>query len=188
MAKKKEAQKPEVITSYKGFSRDWKCREFQYEIGKSYEHDGDVAACKSGFHACEYPLDVFLYYAPADSVFAVVEQSGNLARHDEDSKVASSKIRIAAQISLPGLIKAAIEYTFSKATPENSDKATGYSGAASATGRYGRVMGKFGCAIFAVERDDSWNIISAACGIVGKDGLKPEVWYWCRDGKLVEVE
>ena len=104
-----EDKAPEVvITTYKGFGMDWKCRDFQYELGKFYEHKGSAVACESGFHACEYPLDVFRYYAPATSRFAVVEQSGELSRHSDDSKVASSKIKVSAELNLAGLIKAAI--------------------------------------------------------------------------------
>ena len=144
MAKKKE-QKEEVIVAYKGFDRDLRCRDFQYEIGGAYEHEGEVSACHSGFHACEYPLDVFGYYTPSESRFALVEQSGATSKDGSDSKIASQKISIKAELSLPGLIKAAIEYTFSRSTPEGETatgtrgaaSATGYQGAASATGDQG---------------------------------------------------
>jgi hypothetical protein len=66
--------------------------------------------------------------------------------------------------------------------------ATGYAGAASATGREGRVAGKAGCAVFAVERDSDWAVTSVACGIIGRDGLQEDTWYGCRDGKLVELD
>ena len=88
----------EVIVSYKGFTADWKCRDFQYEVGKSYEHAGEVKACEGGFHACENPLDVLKYYPMVGSKFALVEQSGVIARHDDDSKVASSRIKIKAEM------------------------------------------------------------------------------------------
>lgn len=81
----------ETVVAYKGYNRDLTCRGFQYEIGKTYEHDGEVKACKSGFHACEHPLDVFRYYAPATSRFTEVTMAGKLSRHDDDSKIASAK-------------------------------------------------------------------------------------------------
>jgi hypothetical protein len=132
---KLEAQ-PAVITSYKGFDSNWQCRGFQYAIGGEYTHTGDVKACSSGFHACEYPLDVFGYYPPTGSKFATVEQSGKFARDGGDSKVASAKLRVVAELSLAGIIKAAIEYTFSRSKPEG-ETATGNQGAASATGNRG---------------------------------------------------
>ena len=138
---KPETPPPEApITTFKGFGPDWKCRDFQYELGKSFEHKGAVGACEGGFHACEYPLDVFSYYAPAGNRFALVEQSGDLSRHDGDTKVASRHISIKAELSLGELIKAAIEYTFARAEPIKPDtpaSATGTRGAASATGDQG---------------------------------------------------
>ena len=131
MAKKKNLQEV-IITSYKGFERDWTCRGYQYEIGKECVHDGDVIACDSGFHACEYPLDVLNYYSPATSRYALVEQAGDLSRHDGDSKVASRSLTVKAEIDLPGLIKAAIEYTTSRTKASTCD-----SGAASNSGDRG---------------------------------------------------
>jgi hypothetical protein len=133
-------KKPEVILAYKGFDQQLNCRGFQYELGKTFEHKGAVKACEGGFHACEYPLDVLNYYAPAGSRFAGVEQSGEISRHDGDSKVASSHISIKAEIDFAGLIKAAIDYTFKRALPvdpESPASATGTRGAASATGDQG---------------------------------------------------
>ncbi|WP_445816188.1 DUF7666 domain-containing protein, partial [Burkholderia pseudomallei] len=139
----------EKIVSYKGFDVDMKCRGFQYAAGEEYTHEGDVKACAAGLHACEYPLDVLRYYSPNTSRFFVVEQSGKLSRHDEDSKVASSKIKIGVELSLLGLIKAAAEYTFSRAKPIDPNSpaystadngaatASGCSGAATASGYRG---------------------------------------------------
>ena len=104
------------MKAYKGFNKDMTCKGFQYEIGKEYETD-KAKVCESGFHACEYPLDCFNYYAPADSVYCEVEQSGNLSRDkDGDSKVASSKIKIGAEIGIKGLLSAAFEFVKERCT------------------------------------------------------------------------
>ena len=138
--KKKTEAAEETVTAYKGFKQDLTCRGYQFEIGGTYKHEGPVEACSSGFHACEYPLDVLGYYHPAGSRFALVEQSGDLSRHDVDSKVASRKISIKAELTIAGLVKAAIEYTTSRCTPvdpESPASSTGDYGAASSTGNYG---------------------------------------------------
>lgn len=205
----------EVIKSYKGFNKDMTCRDFKYEIGETYEIEGDIKACRNGFHACEYPLDVFSYYYPSESVFCEVEQSGEVSKKkDGDSKIASSSITIKAFIDLPSICKAAIEYTHSrtkklKAKHSTKDEShasntgdysaasnTGNRSAASVTGKHsaamasgyeGKVMGTKGNALFLVERNGDYEIINAWSGIVGKDGIKENVWYMLKDGKPVEV-
>ena len=128
----------ETVVSVKGFDQDWSCRGFKYEIGQTYTHEGPVEACVSGFHACEHPLDVLGYYPPATSRYALVTQSGKLARHGDDTKIASAKITIEAELRLPDLIERAIKWVFAQAKPEgNGSHATGYRGAASATGDSG---------------------------------------------------
>ena len=122
--------------NYKGMDANMQCRGFQYEVGKEYETD-EAVACETGFHACEYPLDVINYYAPAESRYAVVEQSGKISKSGEDTKVASTKIKIVAEIGIAGLVKAAIEYTKTRAKEEPGGHATGNQGAASATGDRG---------------------------------------------------
>ena len=64
------------MKTYKGFNKDMTCRDFKYEEGKEYEISGEVNCCENGFHACEDPLDCFNYYAPGQSVYHEVEQSG----------------------------------------------------------------------------------------------------------------
>ena len=124
----------EKIISYKGFKQDMTCRDFQYKEGESYE-EPSAKACECGFHACEYPLDCLRCYYPNESVYHVVEQSGEISRHSDDTKVASTKIKIGAEINIAGLVKAAIEYTMKRVNPEA--KADERQGASSATGNYG---------------------------------------------------
>ena len=111
---------------------------FQYEEGREYEED-NAEACECGFHACEMPLDVFSYYPPGTSVYHEVEQSGKISRKEDDSKVASTKIKIGARLDIAGLVKAQIEYVKKRTNNEhtNPERATaGYRGAATA-GNYG---------------------------------------------------
>ena len=98
------------IIAYKGFNQDWTCRGYQYEVGKTYEYKGNVKACESGFHACEYPLDVLSYYSPAVSKFAVVKMSGETSKDSDDTKIASAKITIETEINLPEMVKKAVEW------------------------------------------------------------------------------
>ena len=128
------SEAPVVIAAFKGFDQNFQCRGFQYEIGKTYEHDGAVTVCASGFHACQSPLDIFDYYAPGLSRYASVTQSGEHAFHDDDSKVVSAKIKIEAELKLPDFISAAVKWIVDHATPATSDHSTGNRSAASSTG------------------------------------------------------
>ena len=131
------------MKAFKGFNKDLTCRGFQYEEGKEF-HTERAECCEEGFHACEYPLDCFGYYNPAQSVFHEVELSGDMDRRSDDTKVCATDIKIGARISIAGLVKAAIEFTMSKVNKEKESyedhgfaSATGDYGASSATGDYG---------------------------------------------------
>ncbi|EDT7180096.1 hypothetical protein AHQ95_000659 [Salmonella enterica subsp. enterica] len=103
------------IVTFKGFNKDLKCRDFQFEIGKTFHHDGKVEACVSGFHACECPFDVFSYYSPADSRFAETISFGITNREgDGDTKIASASITIKDELTLPQFIQRGIEWIWSK--------------------------------------------------------------------------
>jgi hypothetical protein len=135
-AKKNVADKPPaVVKAVKGFDRDLKCRGFQFEVGKTYSIEGEVVVCRNGWHACENPLDVFSYYAPGLSVFHEVEQIGDLARHDEDTKIASAKITIGVEISMHEMALRAVDWIKSKIDFSNAPATnTGYRSAATNTG------------------------------------------------------
>ena len=136
----------EPIIAYKGFDKDMKCRGFQFAEGETY-HEDKAELCNSGFHACTMPLDVLGYYPPGDgSIYRMVELDEVCDEKSDDSKVCAKTIKIGAEIGIPGLVKAQIEWGKNtigfdekiKKAKESPDKyATGYQGAASATGYRG---------------------------------------------------
>lgn len=196
--KPKGAKVAEKIVSYKGFNKDLACtggdKPFQYEVGKTYEHKGSVEPCESGFHACEMPLDVFTYYAPATSRYAEVEQAGEIARRDGDSKIASAVITVGAELHLPEIIKRAASWILERAKGNTATgdsghaAATGHSGHAAATGHAGHAAatGHYG---HAAATGDSG--IAAALGKNGtvKAGKTGAIvcCYWTDDWKLKHI-
>ena len=203
----------ETIKSYKGFDKDLKCRGFQYEIGKEYE-EPEANVCRAGFHACERPLDVFNHYYPVNSRFCEVEQSGELSRDTDDSKVASTKIKIGAEIGIPGLVKAQIEWVKAHTTTEHTDpeRATagdcgaataGNRGAATARGKASvgenglavargnnvRVKGGLGAVLVIAEENESdYDIKDWAAVLVDGETIKADTFYMLKNGEFVETE
>ena len=126
------------IKAYKGFDKDLKCRDFQYEIGKTYE-EPTAELCNSGFHACEYPLGVFAYYAPGDmsrycevDLDDVSDKKGN-----DDSKRCGKKIAVKAEIGIAGLVKASVDFVMENIKDEKKASTnTGYRSASTNTGYY----------------------------------------------------
>ena len=132
---------------YKATDKDMKCRGFQYTLGKTAEVDGDIELCERGLHACEMPLDVLGYYVPGDgSRYFEAELDEVSNKKSDDTKRVGKKLTLSAEIGIPGLVKAQVEYVkaqcdfdnaIKKADAEKKNHATGDSGAASATGDRG---------------------------------------------------
>jgi hypothetical protein len=124
MAKKQAAKLQEIIkseeisiVSYKGFDKNWKCRDYQFKVGETFTHEGPVVACSSGFHSCENPMDVWSYYdIVSDNKFAFVKVSGQISRHADDSKIASASIVVEAELNFSEFIEAAINWLACKST------------------------------------------------------------------------
>ena len=114
-----------VITSYKAFDKNMQCRNFQYEVGKEYEMDGEIKCCNRGFHACKSPMEVWDYYDILNSRYAEVEQSGKIDEEENSTKVCSSHIKIKAELKLADIIKVGVEWLKDITSPSkvNSDGA-----------------------------------------------------------------
>lgn len=199
------------IKAYKGFDKDLKCRDFQYEIGKTYE-EPTAELCNSGFHACEYPLDVFAYYAPGDmsrycevDLDDVSDKKGN-----DDSKRCGKKIAVKAEIGTAGLVKASVDFVMENIKDEKKASTnTGYYSASTNTGDYSKAdvsgkgsvaaalgidskaKGALGCWIVLAEwvQDDeyNWHRTDVQCFKVDGENIKPDTWYKLKNGDLVEA-
>ena len=112
------------IIAYKGFDKNLKCRDFQYEVGKEYKMDGDIKCCERGFHACESPLEVFDHYDMLNSRFAEVEQSGEIDKEEDTTKVCSSKIKIKAELNLADIVNLGVEWIKDVTSPSKLKKET----------------------------------------------------------------
>ena len=126
----------------------------------------------SGFHFCEHPLDVFGYYGPVDSRFATVQGSGE-TKKDSDTVVCST-LDIGAEISLHGMIDAAVKFVFKRAKWTKTKTVTKERAGASSTGDYGAASstGDYGAASSTGVRGAASSTGKESCaialGILGK--------------------
>ena len=112
-----------TIKAFKGFNKDLQCtpggKVFQYELGKEYK-ESQANLCSNGFHACENPIDVFGYYAPAGSRYCEVELDDVSGGTSGDSKRTGKVIRIGAEIGIKGIVDAFVKFTLDKVDWKNS--------------------------------------------------------------------
>jgi hypothetical protein len=102
------------MKGFKGFDKDLKCRNKQYEIGKTYEED-EAQLCNSGIHFCELPQDVFRYYSPGNkNRFAEIEADDVTEEKDKDSKRVCKKLSIKAEISVFDIVKISVSAFFER--------------------------------------------------------------------------
>ena len=188
------------MKAYKGFDKDLKCRGFQYEVGKTYETD-EAKLCEAGFHACEAPLDVFNYYPPSDGRYCEVESDDVSDERGNDSKIVAKKLTVGAEIGIPGLVKAHIEWV-----KENIDHSLkqmvipGYASSASVSGkgsvalcvgRGSKAKASKGSASVVCERGEwsgeEYPLLAIKATIVDGETIKEDTWYTLKDGEFVEV-
>lgn len=172
------------ITAYKGFDENLCCRGFQYEVGKEYEHYGEIECCSKGFHACTNPFDVLNYYdANGKNRFCEVEQSGIIETNNNDTKQSSSKIKIKAEIGIAGLFKAGVEWIKEKTNPSPIIKETERMGD-NPSGDHAQI-GSSGYYVQIGSSGESAQIGSSGdCTHIGSSGYSSKI---CSSGKYAKI-
>lgn len=204
------------IIAYKGFDKNLKCRDFQYEVGKEYEINGEIECCKRGFHACKSPMEVWDHYDMLNSRFAEVEQSGKIEEEENSTKVCSSCIKIKAELKLTDIINIGIEWLKDITSPskikadcalndnKESRKQIGSSGDSAqidstgedsvimCAGNSSRAKAKVGSWITLAEWkwiDEKQRDVPVCVKTEYVDGenIKADTWYQLKNGKFVEA-
>ena len=168
---------------YKGTDENMVCHGKQYVLGEMVTEE-KAKLCECGLHACEMPLDVLNYYPPNRSRYFEAEADDVTdERHSNDSKIVAKKMTLKAEIGIPGLVKAQVEYVkkqigfddaIKRADAEKENHATGDWGAASATGDCG-----------AASATGDWGAASAtgyqgAASATGKAGVALAAGFECK--------
>ena len=94
-----------LVTGYKATDKDMKCRGFQFELGKWFEHEGELVECQSGFHFCEQPSGPWAYYQDPGTRIFKVECEGVLEKPfapGADAKRVCKRIRFVEEINVTG--------------------------------------------------------------------------------------
>jgi hypothetical protein len=195
------------MKGYKGFDKDLKCLGMQYAIGETKTHTGDLSLCSSGLHFTEHPLDTWSYYKPTGSRFAEIEADGVSSQTERDSKRVAQSLTVKAELKIPALIKAAVEFVFSKVKSRPTTHATtgnfahsattgylaqasvkGAQSVAASLGRNGKAKGPLKAWLVLSDIDENRTI--KAMGIARVDGkrIKADTFYSLKGGKFIESE
>ena len=204
-------EETKVIVGVKGFDLNLKCRDYQFEVGKTHK-EKSAKCCKSGFHFCENPLDVFGYYPPGESRFCIVEGSGDIDREGDDSKVSCTELKVVREIQPFEFADLAKEYILKNVTDEKSNTGdqssssntgnyssssnTGYKSSSSVsgsesvaivTGYQGKAKGALGCWIVLTERNSEMEILDIRAVKVDGDSIKADTYYQLLCGVVSEA-
>jgi len=93
-----------TVKGYKATDKNMQCRGFQFELGKWYKHDGEIAMCESGFHFCEFPSGPWCFYSRDDTRIFRVEAKGVVLGEGPgaDLKHVAMEIRLTEEIFFTG--------------------------------------------------------------------------------------
>lgn len=170
------------MIAYKGFNKGFICRDYQFSMGENITEEANCA--QNGFHSAENPLDCITYYGNIkDSVYCIVEVTGDMDEDDRDSKIASTELRIIQQVTLEELFLHALAFMVDHpkrtwSDQVSKDRATARGGFAVVRGSDPIACGKIGDILaFAKEHKDCSEIEQVALARVDGKDILPDVWY-----------
>jgi hypothetical protein len=95
------------VVGYKAFDCDFKCRGFQYEVGKTYEEVSPLQICSSGFHFCKVPISCDNYYEASRiyrNRWAMIKAFGEI--QELNDKCACNRIEIVKEMTREEMMEA----------------------------------------------------------------------------------
>lgn len=127
------------MIGFKGFDQNFRCRGSQYEVGQTYEHNGRIGLCESGFHFCKTMAQVFNYYSGTDCRYAEVEAIGEIKEGDD--KCVTNEIRIIREIPQDEAVRMTNTGNMNTGNRNTGDWNTGNMN----TGDWNRIEASSGC-------------------------------------------
>ena len=100
------------VIGYKGFDSKLRGMGMQFEVGKTFEVNGDPKTVRNGMHFCTEPFGVFDYYPRrCGNRYCVVEALGQISTDDSlNTRASTNKMRIIKEISEDEMVRIQKEY------------------------------------------------------------------------------
>jgi hypothetical protein len=166
-------KKQKVIKGFKAYNLDMTCKGFKFEEGKEYEC-AEAKVCEKGFHLCVNPLDVLNYSDLTSCIFSTAEALGKIDKRDKDTKIATTKIKIGAKLSLRDFVIASVDFLLKAAKPKKGNSAqlaaSGHSAKLAASGHYAKLAASGHCAKLAASGHSAKLAASGDCAQLAASG------------------
>ena len=100
------------VIGYKGFDSKLRGMGMQFEVGKTFEVDGDPKTVRNGMHFCTEPFGVFDYYPRrCGNRYCIVEALGQISTDNNlNTRASTNKMRIIEEISEDEMVRIQKEY------------------------------------------------------------------------------
>ena len=100
------------VIGYKGFDSKLRGMGMQFEVGKTFEVDGDPKTVRNGMHFCTEPFGVFDYYPRrCGNRYCIVEALGQISTDNNlNTRASTNKMRIIEEISEDEIVRIQKEY------------------------------------------------------------------------------